>query len=109
MLASASRLGVRLILPFVNTYWYSLWGSTRSYAEWLGGDEDPTAFFTSTAQRDAFKGTISAVLSRVNTVSGIRYADDPVREAYEYLYGGSARTLRSASPPSSTSPYTPPP
>ena len=45
------------------------------YAEWLG--EDPDDFFYSRRQRALFRTVISRVLLRVNTLSGVAYANDP--------------------------------
>ena len=75
LLALASELGVRLLVPFVNTFWYPLWGSTDMYAIWLGGGEDPAQFFYSHAQRELFKTVLSRILLRVNSLTGRRCAD----------------------------------
>ena len=103
-LAIAAELGVRLIIPFVNTAYYPLWGTSAMYAEWLGEGESPNAFFTSPAQRALFKTVITRILTRVNTLTGTAYASDPAILAWELGNelvdpGHSRYRARSARPP----------
>ena len=83
VIAVAGELGVRLIIPLVNTAYYPLWGTTAMYAEWLGGTEQPEDFFTSTAQRALFRTVLSRVLLRTNTLTGVAYGLDPSILAWE--------------------------
>ena len=53
-----------------------------------------TAFFTDTAVKNGFKEFISYVLNRTNTLTGVRYKDDPMILAWEL-----GNELRSATNP----------
>jgi len=80
----AHEFGVRLIIPFVNTHYIQSWGSTGFYAEWAGQPKSRAAdFFYDLDQRAIFKQVISALLTRTNTLTGRRYADEPAVLAWE--------------------------
>ena len=83
VLALASELGVRLVVPFVNTAYYELWGSAAMYAIWVGRREDPNLFFASRPQIELFKAVITRILTRVNTLTGRAYAHEPAILAWE--------------------------
>ncbi|KAI9007290.1 glycoside hydrolase superfamily [Gaertneriomyces semiglobifer] len=89
-IAAASRHGVRLIIPFINhditaygtggdAYFY---GSYAAFAN-LRGSRRAEAFFTDSVVIEDFKKFISYVLNRRNTVTGVRYGDDPTILAWQ--------------------------
>ncbi len=72
VLQIANEQGVRLIIPLVdNWHW---WGGGSQYAGFRGKTKD--AFWTDPQVIADFKQTIRFVLTRTNTYSGVRYADD---------------------------------
>ncbi|KNC99919.1 uncharacterized protein SPPG_05291 [Spizellomyces punctatus DAOM BR117] len=88
-IAAARRNGVRLIIPFINNditeyntgeKWF--YGSYGAFAELRNQPKE--AFFTNATLRQDFKDFITDVLSRINTVTGIRYGDDPTILAWEF-------------------------
>ncbi len=99
ILERASHYGIRLILPLVN-YWSDLdsetgqnsFGGMFQYLEWCGiaPDYDPDGkirnkdlFYSNECARQAYKDYVEFVLQRVNTLTGIRYKDDPAILAFE--------------------------
>ena len=72
VLAAANRTGVRLILPFVDNWPWM--GGRAEYARWRGKTKDD--FWTDPQLIADFEQTIRFILTRTNTVTGIRYCDD---------------------------------
>lgn len=72
VLAAANRTGVRLIIPLVDNWPWM--GGRAEYARWRG--KSPDDFWTDPQVIADFEQTIQFVLTRTNTVTGIRYADD---------------------------------
>ncbi|MEI2725233.1 MAG: cellulase family glycosylhydrolase [Verrucomicrobiota bacterium] len=79
VLQVANEQGVRLIIPFVcNWHW---WGGRLQYAGFRGQPKD--AFWTDPQVIADFKQTLRFVLMRTNTLTGVRYADDPAILCWE--------------------------
>lgn len=83
VLAAANDLGVRLIIPFVNTAWIAVWGATSYYATWANETGGSSEFFYSSAQRALFKAMIERVLTRNSTVTGKLYSQEEAVLAWE--------------------------
>ena len=88
VLYKAGRLGLRVILPFVN-YWAD-YGGMDQYVAWdaqYGTDGHTAAgrneFYTDADTRQWFKNNISKLLNRVNTFTGRAYKNDPTIFAWE--------------------------
>ncbi|KAL4429995.1 hypothetical protein ABPG77_004365 [Micractinium sp. CCAP 211/92] len=74
VLADASARGLRLVLILARN-----WGgpdSRAAYASW-NGLPSPDDFYTSEAARTEYKGHLRFMTSRVNSVNGRTYRDDP--------------------------------
>jgi|GEM_PF-1143852 len=79
VLALAGKHDVKVIIPFIDTW------------EWWGGINQLSAmnsvasedFFTREVTKGAYKDLVAYTLNRVNTVTGIRYKDDPAVLAWE--------------------------
>jgi hypothetical protein len=72
VLQIANEQGVRLIIPFVdNWHW---WGGRAQYAGFRGKGQDD--FWTDPQVIADFKQTIHFLITRTNTLTGVRYADD---------------------------------
>lgn len=78
-LALANEYGIRLIIPFVDQYEW--WGGIGEYADFREKSKD--AFWTDPQLIADFKATISYVLNRVNTITGVPYKDDKAVLAWE--------------------------
>jgi len=79
VIAAAHRHRIRLILPFVDQW--SWWGGTAELAAFRG--QKPEQIWTDPQLIEDFKGIITYVLNRVNTVTGVRYRDDKAILAWE--------------------------
>ncbi len=79
VLATANRRGLHLIIPFVDQN--SWWGGIEEIAGWRGKPRD--AFFTDQEVKEDYKGLVSLVLHRTNTLTGTRYLDDKAVLAWE--------------------------
>jgi hypothetical protein len=68
----ANEQGIRLIIPFVDNW---IWqGGRAEYAGWRGKTKDD--FWTDPQVIADFKETIRFMLTRTNTLTGVRYCDD---------------------------------
>ena len=80
VIAAAGARGLRLILPLVNN-WKDL-GGVPAYQTWLGLAA-PQEFYADPRARNAYKNWCRMLITRVNSVSGIAYKDDPAIFAWE--------------------------
>jgi mannan endo-1,4-beta-mannosidase len=90
VIARAGQLGLRLHLILLD-YWPYV-GGAQQVAAWLlpGYDpkNDPRAsryFFEDTMTKAFYKRWSTHVITRVNTLTGVRYADDPVIFAWDLM------------------------
>ena len=72
VLAAANRTGVRLIIPLVDNWVWQ--GGRAEYAGFRGKTKDE--FWTDPQLIADFEQTIHFILTRTNTVTGVRYCDD---------------------------------
>ena len=77
MLQLAEENGVRLIIPFIDTY--TFWGGTNVFSALNGGGD----FFTTPLIVQRFKNFISYILNRTNTFTGEKYKDCKAILAWE--------------------------
>jgi len=75
----AHEQGVRLIIPFVDNW--SWQGGRAEYAGFRG--KAPDDFWTDAQLISDFKETIRYVLTRTNSLNGLRYCDDPTILCWE--------------------------
>uniref|UniRef100_A0A0E0KL02 mannan endo-1,4-beta-mannosidase n=1 Tax=Oryza punctata TaxID=4537 RepID=A0A0E0KL02_ORYPU len=87
VIAEARRHGIYLLLCLTNNF--DNFGGKRQYVRWardaghnLTADDD---FFTSTVVKSYFKNHVKTVLTRVNTLTGVAYKDDPTIFAWELM------------------------
>eukprot|EP00250_Pteridium_aquilinum_P020779 c24944_g4_i1 orf=205-1407(+) len=87
VLKQARRSGLRLILTLVNNW--GDYGGKAKYVEWarnagstLSSEDD---FFTDSIVKGYYKNHIKSVLTRVNSITGIQYKDDPTIFAWELI------------------------
>jgi mannan endo-1,4-beta-mannosidase len=94
VLARARHHGVQLILPLVN-HW-NAYGGARQWLLWNGvtdACEGDARFFTDARVRDHFAEHVARLLDRRNTLTGVRYADDPGVYAWELMNEPRGRGL----------------
>jgi hypothetical protein len=75
----AARKGIRVIVPFVDQWGW--WGGIADYEAFR--DKPRGSFFTDPELIEDFELTIEHVVSRVNTLTGIAYRDDPTLLCWE--------------------------
>ncbi|KVI06707.1 Glycoside hydrolase, catalytic domain-containing protein, partial [Cynara cardunculus var. scolymus] len=87
VVAEARKLGVRLILSFVNNY--KDFGGRPQYVEWarssgvqISSDDD---FYTNPIVKGYYKNHIQRMITRVNTITKIAYRDDATIMAWELI------------------------
>jgi mannan endo-1,4-beta-mannosidase len=79
-LARAREFGIRLILPFVNNW--REFGGIDQYVTWYRA-QFHDAFYTDPRIRQAYKNWITHLLNRTNTITGVKYKDDPTIFSWE--------------------------
>jgi mannan endo-1,4-beta-mannosidase len=98
VLYRAGQLGLKLIIPFVNNW--SDFGGMDQYVTWLGGT-DHDQFYSDHTIRGWYKDWVRHLLDRTNSITGVRYKDDPTIMAWELANeprcGGSGDLPTSAS------------
>lgn len=77
--AEAKQRGLRVILTLVDNWNY--YGGLPQYAAWAGKQHDD--FFADAQMKSWWKAYAATLLSRVNTVTGVRYRDEPAILAWE--------------------------
>ncbi|KAJ1292883.1 hypothetical protein BS78_01G024400 [Paspalum vaginatum] len=87
VIAEARRHGIYLLLCLTNNF--PDFGGKRQYVRWardagheLATDDD---FFSSTVVRGYYKNHVKTVLTRVNTLTGVAYRDDPAILGWELM------------------------
>ena len=75
----ANKHGVRIILPFIDRN--SWWGGIESLAALRNLSADD--YYTNATLIADYKTIVRKVLERTNTISGVRYIDDPAILAWE--------------------------
>lgn len=86
VLTRAAHHGVKLVLPLGN-FW-NAYGGARQYVTWAGlpdPKEGDPRFFTHRGVIGLYTQYITTLLSRVNTLDGIRYGEHPAVLGWELL------------------------
>ncbi|MFN3202479.1 MAG: hypothetical protein ACE366_29045 [Bradymonadia bacterium] len=93
LIAEAERRGLKLWLV-LSTY-DGIYGSVDQYLKWAGymfpEVSDRNRFFEAGEIREGFKAYVQAIVDRTNSVTGVRYGDDPTIMGWELMEGLSAR------------------
>ena len=76
----AAERGIRLILTLTN--YHSDYGGLPQYQRWFNLT-DPLDMYRSPLARAAYRSYAESIITRVNTLTGMRYADDPAVLAWE--------------------------
>lgn len=79
-IAAAGARGLKLVIPFVNNW--NAFGGMDQYVRWAGLDEHAD-FYTDATIRGWFKNWISTLLNRTNSITGVKYKDDPTILSWE--------------------------
>lgn len=80
VLHAARRAGLKVIIPLTNNW--KDFGGMDQYVRWAGGRYHDD-FYSNATIRGWYKDWISHVLNRTNTLTGVRYRDDPTIMTWE--------------------------
>lgn len=84
VLAAARARGLRVVVTLAN-FWGD-YGGLPQYLAWAGlPPDDRDAFFADARTKNFYRAHLEKLLARVNSVTGIRYADDPTIFAWELM------------------------
>ncbi|WP_051366850.1 cellulase family glycosylhydrolase [Hamadaea tsunoensis] len=80
VIARAGAEHLKLVIPFTNNW--TDFGGMDQYVRWAGGAYHDD-FYTSPQIKSWFKAWISHVLDRTNSITGVKYKDDPTIMTWE--------------------------
>jgi mannan endo-1,4-beta-mannosidase len=80
VIARAARDKLRLVIPFTNNW--ADFGGMDKYVEWAGGSHHDD-FYTDVRIRAWFRDYIAHLLDRTNSITGVKYKDDPTIMTWE--------------------------
>lgn len=86
VLAEARQVGVRVILTLSNNW--KDYGGAPMYLRWAGLSSDGLGleeFYRNEQTRAFFRAHLSRMLDRKNSITGVRYVDDPTIFAWELM------------------------
>ncbi|GAV71761.1 Cellulase domain-containing protein [Cephalotus follicularis] len=87
VISEAKKYGIKLVLSLVNNY--DQYGGKKQYVNWARNQGQPISsdeeFFTNSVVKGYYKNHIKTVLTRVNSLTGIAYKDDPTIMAWELM------------------------
>ncbi|MEM7132297.1 MAG: cellulase family glycosylhydrolase [Chloroflexota bacterium] len=81
VIAAAKARNLRVILPLIN-HWNDYGGIPR-YVEWCDCGATNSDFYTNETMKEWYRSYATMLISRVNTVTGISYRDEPTILAWE--------------------------
>lgn len=81
VIAAAKERNLRVILPLVN-YWPD-YGGVEQYVAWCECDAEKSDFYTNEKMQRWYRAYASMLVNRMNTVTGVRYRDEPTILAWE--------------------------
>lgn len=96
ILAKAKAEGLRVVIPFVNNW--NDFGGMDQYVQWAGKQYHDD-FYTDPTIRGWYKDWIRHYLNRTNTITGVKYKDDPTIMMWEL--GNEPRCLSAGAKPRS--------
>ncbi len=103
VVAKAGQLGLKLVIPFVNNW--NDFGGMDQYVRWrdISDPDNLTwyhdSFYTDPIIKQWYQDWIAHVLNRTNTLTGIKYKDDPTIMTWEL--GNEPRCLSAGAYPRS--------
>lgn len=83
ILAEAAKRRLRVILAFLDFWSYT--GGAPQMQAWRGLSNGPGVFAENPDTRSDYKRLVEALVNRTNSVSGVRYKDDPTLFAWELM------------------------
>lgn len=84
----ARKRDLKLIIALVDFWAWS--GGAQQMRAWYGSEDKFTFFFQDPRTKDDYKTLVRTVLLRKNTITGVRYKDDPTIFAWDLINEGNA-------------------
>src|SRR6185295_12406773 len=81
VLFRANQLNLRVILPLVNNW--NDFGGMNQYLAWCGSSAGHDDFYVNACTKTLYQDYVRAVLTRVNSYTGLAYKDDPTILAWQ--------------------------
>jgi mannan endo-1,4-beta-mannosidase len=97
MLAKANETGIKLIMVLTNNW--PDFGGMDQYVAWHGL-QFHDQFYTDPAIRQNYKDWVATLINRVNSITGVRYGDDPAIFSWELA--NEPRCINASLPTSGT-------
>ena len=97
VLAEARQAGIRVILTLSNNW--KDYGGAPMYLRWAGlpsGESASEAFYSDRRVKEFFRAGLDRLLSRVNSLTGDRYIDDPTIFSWELMNESMVTTAAGA-------------
>ncbi|KAI9141355.1 glycoside hydrolase superfamily [Paraphysoderma sedebokerense] len=91
VIAEAKKRNMKVIPALTNNW--DAYGGMDMYNDWFGGKYHDD-FYTGKKQREAYQKYVSAVLNRVNKLTGVAYKDEPTIMAWELANEPRCRSSR---------------
>ncbi|ESQ48947.1 hypothetical protein EUTSA_v10020842mg [Eutrema salsugineum] len=86
-IAEAKRLGIKMIITFVNNY--SDFGGRKQYVDWAKSKGQSVTseddFYTNPLVKQFYKNHVKTIVNRVNTFTKVAYKDEPTIMAWELM------------------------
>ncbi|KAK4369713.1 hypothetical protein RND71_009188 [Anisodus tanguticus] len=88
VIVEARKHNIRLILSLVNNL--KAYGGTAQYVRWAqeagtNVSSSRDAFFTNSTVKEYYKSFVKAVVTRKNSISGVKYSEEPAIFAWELI------------------------
>jgi len=80
VVAEAAKRHIKLVLPLVNNW--NEFGGMNQYVRWRGGQYHDE-FYSDATIKGWYKAWIAHLLNRVNSITGVKYKDDPTIMMWE--------------------------
>ncbi len=74
-------LGIRLVIPLVNNW--NEWGGMQQYVDWSPTASSHDQFFNDSNSKQYYKDYVSYFLNWQNSITGLKYKDDPTILGWE--------------------------
>jgi mannan endo-1,4-beta-mannosidase len=79
----ARKRNLKLIIAFLDFWDFT--GGAQQMRAWYGSEDKHTFFFQDERTKDNYKSLVRSILTRLNTVTGTVYRDDPTIFAWELM------------------------
>lgn len=83
LVAEAAKRKLKLVIAFLDFWAYT--GGAQQIRAWYGSSDEGTFFFRDPRTRQDYKNWVQHTLTRVNSLTGVAYKDEPTVFAWELM------------------------